>query len=379
MNRQAIETILAQAGSRWDTRTGAVTMPIYQTTTFAHAKLGHSTGFDYSRTANPTRSALEATLAAAEGGDGAFAFASGLAAVDALIRLLQPGDHIVVTEDLYGGTYRLFDQVSRPAGITPIFVDTSDTDATAQAIREHQPKAVFVESPTNPLLKIADLPALAEHAHAAGALLVVDNTFMTAYQQQPFEQGADLIIYSASKYLAGHNDVVAGAVVTRTPELTERIGFIQNAVGAILGPMDAWLILRGLKTLPLRLNQQAANALQLATWLQQHPAIARVFYPGLADHPHRDRLPAGGGHGGMIAVELNDAARVPHILENLRVFLFAESLGGVESLLTYPLVQTHADMDAALLERLGINDRLLRLSIGVEHINDLIADLEHVL
>lgn len=354
-------------------------MPIFQTATFAHSELGKSTGFDYSRTSNPTRLALENALAAAEGGDRGFAFGSGLAAVDAITRLLQPGDHILVTEDLYGGTYRLFAQLSKPMGIEPVFIDTSDTAAVATALAETKAKMLFVESPTNPLLRVADIAALAQLARAAGALLLVDNTFLTAYTQRPLELGADLVLYSASKYLGGHNDVVAGAVITRTPELSERIGFFQNAIGSILGPMDSWLILRGIKTLALRLSRQQENALVIAQWLQQHPRVTKVHYPGLVDHPGHALLKTTGGFGGMVAFEVKDSERVPHILKNVQVFLFAESLGGVESLITYPLVQTHADVDPALLAKLNINNRLLRLSVGIEQVQDLIRDLEQVL
>ena len=376
----SIETTLTQAGCRGDERTGAISMPIYQSATFAHAALGQSTGFDYSRTANPTRSSLEQTLARAEGGDAAFAFASGLAAIDAVVHLLQAGERLVVTEDLYGGTYRLFDQVLRRRGIEPVFVDTSDTEAVRRALDAPGVRLLFVESPTNPLLKVADLRALTALARERGIWSAVDNTFLTPCHQLPLAQGADLVVYSASKYLAGHNDVVAGAVVTGTPALSERIGFVQNAVGAIAGPMDAWLILRGLKTLPLRMERQQANAQAIATWLAAHPRVERVFYPGLPGHPGGALLKReGSGTGAMCSFTVKDPERVPAILENVRTILFAESLGGVESLITYPLLQTHADMDPALLQRLGIDTRLLRLSVGTEHIDDLIADLEQVL
>jgi len=377
---QSIATTLAQAGSRGDPRTGAVSMPIYQTATFAHPALGQSTGFDYSRTANPTRQALETTLAQVEGGDAAFAFASGLAAVDAVTHLLAAGERMVVTEDLYGGTYRLFDQITRRRGVESIAVDTSDTDAVRRALEDPQVRLLFVESPTNPLLKVADIAALAECARARDVWLVVDNTFLTPCSQRPLEWGADLVVYSASKYLAGHNDVVAGAVVTSTPALSERIGFFQNAIGAIVGPMDAWLILRGLKTLPLRLERQQQNARRLAEWLAAHPRVDRVYYPGLPDHPGYAVLQkTGSGTGAMCAFAVQDPERVPAILEGVETFLFAESLGGVESLITYPLVQTHADMAPALLQKLGIDNRLLRLSVGTEEVDDLIADLERVL
>ena len=375
-----LTTLLAQAGNRYDSATGAISVPIYQTASFGHPALGQSTGFDYSRTSNPTRLALEQTLAAADGGHRGFAFASGLAAIDSVLRLFAPGERLVVTEDLYGGTFRLFEKLYRPLGIEPVYVDTSDVGAVRTALSDPRVRGLFVESPTNPLLKIADIRALAGLARERGALTIVDNTFLTPCLQRPLEQGADLVVYSATKYVAGHNDVVAGAVITRTPELSERVGFLQNAAGGILGPQDAWLTLRGLKTLALRVERQQANALSVAEWLCRHPHVRRVYFPGLPGHPGRDiLLREKGGWGGMIAFETDDAARIPGILSGVRVFLFAESLGGVESLITYPAVQTHADIDAATRQRLGINDRLLRLSIGIEHERDLIRDLEGVL
>ncbi len=375
-----LATMLAQAGSRCDPATGAISVPIYQTASFVHPALGQSTGFDYSRTSNPTRLALEETLAAVDGGHRGFAFASGLAAIDTVLRLFAPNDRLVVTEDLYGGTFRLFEKVFRPLGIEVIYVDTSDLDAVRVALAGARVRGIFIESPTNPLLKIADLRAIAELAHACGVLMIVDNTFLTPCLQRPLDQGADLVVYSATKYLAGHNDVVAGAVITRTPGLSERVAFLQNAVGGILGPQDAWLTLRGLKTLALRVARQQENACAVAEWLCRHPHVRRVYYPGLPGHPGRDiLLREKSGWGGMIAFEIDDPARVPGILSAVRVFLFAESLGGVESLITYPSVQTHADIDAETRQRLGINDRLLRLSVGIEDKQDLIRDLENVL
>lgn len=319
-------------------------------------------------------------MAAADGGHRAFAFASGMAAIDTVLRLFAPGDRIVVTEDLYGGTFRLFDKVFRPLGIEAVFTDTSDTRAVEAALADPRVRGLFVESPTNPLLKVADLRALAALARARGALMIVDNTFLTPVAQRPLELGADLAVYSATKYLAGHNDVVAGAVVTRTPELSERVAFLQNAVGAILGPQDAWLTLRGLKTLALRIGRQQENALALAEWLCAHPHVRQVLYPGLPGHPgHATLLREKCGWGGMIAFEVDDPARVAGILSGVKIFLFAESLGGVESLITYPAVQTHADIGEATRERLGINNRLLRLSVGIENIQELIEDLERVL
>ncbi len=355
-------------------------MPIYQTASFAHPALAQSTGFDYSRTSNPTRLVLEETLALADGGVRGFAFASGLAAIDAVLRLFAPGDRLVVTEDLYGGTFRLLEKVWRPLGLELVYVDTADEAAVALALEQPGVRGLFVESPTNPLLRVADIRALAARARARGVLTIVDNTFLTPCLLRPLALGADLVVYSATKYLAGHNDVVAGAVVAAAAGVAERLAFYQNAVGAILGPQDAWLVLRGLKTLPLRMARQQANAQRLAEWLTTQPQVARVYYPGLPGHPGGAVLAReGSGPGGMVAFELHDAARVPAILAGVRVFLFAESLGGVESLITYPAVQTHADLDPATRARLGINDRLLRLSVGIEDVDDLIRDLETVL
>ncbi len=374
---QAISTLLAQAGNRYDSITGAISVPIYQTASFGHPGLGQSTGFDYSRTSNPTRLVLEETLAKADGGHKGFAFASGLAAIDTLLHLFRPGDRIVVTEDLYGGTFRLFEKVFQPFGIEAIYVDTSDLAAVQRALTLAGVKAVFVESPTNPLLKIADIRAIAKAARASGLLTIVDNTFLTPVFQQPLAQGADLVVYSATKYLAGHNDVVAGMIVTGTPALSERIGFYQNAIGGVLGPQDSWLTLRGLKTLPLRVKKQQENACGIADWLATHPRVRRVYFPGLADHPGRSVLDRErSGYGGMISFEVDVAVRIPSILSGVKIFTFAESLGGVESLITYPSMQTHADLDAAVRARLGINDRLLRLSIGIEDRDELIEDLK---
>jgi len=371
-----IETVLSQAGSRWDALTGAVAMPIYQTATFRHPALGQSTGFDYSRTTNPTRQALEQTMAALEGGARGFAFASGLAAIDAALHLVPSGTRLAVTEDLYGGTFRLLERVYRGRGIAVDYVDTSHVENVERALAAGA-RAVFVESLTNPLLKVASVRAIADVAREHHALLIVDSTFLTPYLQQPLGLGADVVVHSASKYLGGHNDVVAGLIVARTAELAERLAFYQNAVGGVLGPQDSWLLLRGLKTLAVRLDRQQANAQAVAEWLTKHPRVRRVYYPGLASDPgHAVLAEQSRGFGGMVSFEIDDPLRVPGVLESVRVFLFAESLGGVESLITYPIVQTHADIDAATRDRLGINDRLLRLSIGLEHVDDLIADLD---
>jgi len=297
-----LTTLFAQAGNRRDPTTGSISVPIYQTASFGHPGLGQSTGFDYSRSSNPTRLALEETLAAADGGHRGFAFASGLAAIDSVLRLFKTGDRIVVTEDLYGGTFRLFEKVLRPFGVEAVYVDTSDLGQVKSALGDSLVRGVFVETPTNPLLRIADVRAIAALARSRDILTIVDNTFFTPVLQRPLALGADMAVYSATKYLGGHNDVVAGAVVTRTPELSERIAFFQNAVGAVLGPQDSWLTLRGLKTLSLRIARQQNNAGQIAKYLSAHRHVTRVFYPGLPSHPggldqgrcRRQNAPIGG-------------------------------------------------------------------------------------
>jgi len=373
------DTLLARCGSTWDQRTGAVSMPIYQVAAFRHPALGQSTGYDYSRSANPTRDALQDCMAALDGGARGLAFASGMAALDCLCKLLRPGDAVAVTEDLYGGTYRLFEKVYRPLGVEAVYVDTTDIHAVRRVL-DGGARLLLAESPSNPLLKAADLRALSSEARRAGALFVVDNTFMTPLLQLPLALGADLAVYSATKYLAGHNDVVAGVLVARERELGEELAFHQNAAGAVLGPQDCWLTLRGLKTLSVRLERQQATAVKVARFLAGHPAVRRVHFPGLPGHPGANtHQKQAAGPGAMISFELKDPDRVPGILSAVKVFLFAESLGGTESLITLPAVQTHADMDPELRQRLGVGPGLLRLSIGLENHQDLIGDLSAVL
>jgi len=375
----SIETILAQAGSRWDEKTGAVSMPVYQTATFRHPALGQSTGFDYSRSGNPNRTVLEATMALLEGGERGLAFSSGMAAIDTLLRLLKPGDSVVATEDPYGGTFRLLKNVYREIGVTVTFVDTSDLGKVSQAL-DARPRAILIESPTNPLLKIADIRAICHIARERGVLSIVDNTFLTPWFQRPLTLGADVVVYSATKYLSGHNDVLAGLIVTKTRELGGRLYFYQNSVGAVPGPWDCWLALRGLKTLSLRLDRQQQNARAVAEWLITQSRVTKVLYPGLESHPGHDLLKKqASGFGSIISFEVDDAALVKKILSTVKVFLFAESLGGVESLITFPAVQTHADVDEEIRRKLGISDRLLRLSVGIEAVGDLIADLHSAL
>lgn len=374
-----IETLLARIGTARDPRTGSISMPIYQTATFSHPGPGESTGYDYSRTQNPTRQALEEGLAEVEGGARGLAFGSGMAAITTALMLFRPGDHLVVSEDLYGGTFRVLREVFERFGLRATFVDTSDARAVESACTG-QTRGIVVETPTNPLMKIADLRAIAAIARRFDALLLVDNTFLTPYLQRPLELGADVVIHSLTKYLAGHNDVVAGALVAREKELGERLAFLQNAVGAIPGPQDCWLVMRGMKTLALRMDAQQRNARAIAEWLTGRPEVEAVYYPGLPGHPGRATHDSqAAGPGAMLSFSLRDAERVPRVLRRVRVIQFAESLGGVESLITYPWTQTHADIPADIRARVGIHDRLLRLSVGVEHVDDLIADLEQAI
>ncbi|MFZ5816135.1 MAG: aminotransferase class I/II-fold pyridoxal phosphate-dependent enzyme [Bacillota bacterium] len=355
-----LSTVLVHTGVRRDPATGSVSMPVYQAATFQHPGLGQSTGYDYSRSKNPTRQALEEGLARLEGGARGLVFASGMAAIHCALQLFRPGDHLIVTQDLYGGTYRLLDKV---LGVAFTFVDTSDLEAVRAAIRPNT-RGIFVETPTNPLLKTADVAAIAAVARQAGALLIVDNTFLTPYLFRPLEHGADIVVHSVTKYLAGHNDVVAGGIVVREAELGERLYFYQNAIGSVLGPQDCWLVMRGMKTLALRMERHQQNARAVAAFLREHPLVEQVFYPGV---------------GGMLSFTVRELPLVARVLGRVQLLLFAESLGGVESLITYPWTQTHAEIPEEVRQQLGISDRLLRLSVGIEDAEDLIADLKQAL
>ena len=371
-----IATAAVQIGLEWDTRTGAMTVPIYQTATFRHPGLGQSTGYDYSRSGNPTRQALETGIARLDGAAAGFAYASGMAAITSLLFLFSRGDHLLVTEDLYGGTYRLFEQIFNQYGLTFSYVDTSDTAAVEAAIRP-ETKGLFVESLTNPLLKVADIASLAAICKRDGLLCIVDNTFLTPYLLKPLDLGADIAVYSGSKYLSGHNDTICGLVTVKDPTLAARVYFHQNGAGAVLGPQDSWLTIRGLKTLAVRLDRQQENAARIAVWLEENPQVTKVFYPGLKAHPGHELLQSQAtGYGAMIAFEVASPELVEKLLLKTELISFAESLGGVETLITFPALQTHADIEPEKREQLGINNRLLRLSVGIEDVNDLIADLE---
>jgi cystathionine gamma-synthase len=374
-----LTTQIAQAGLCWDEKTGAISMPIYQTACFRHPGLGQSTGYDYSRTINPTRKVLEDCICQLDGGSRGLAFASGMAAIAALMHLFQPGDHLIVSDDLYGGTYRLFVEIWTHYGLEFTFCDLTDPQNWQDSITS-KTRAVFIETPTNPLMKIVDLAAVIGAAKQKGLLTIVDNTFFTPYLQRPLEFGADIVVYSATKYIGGHNDIVGGLLVTASPDLGERLAFIQNAAGAILGPQDSWLLLRGVKTLAARLEWSQRTALRLARFLSKHPAVARVYYPGLASHPGHDLCQKqAGGFGAMLSFEVISADLIGAILQRLTVISYAESLGGVETLITYPETQTHANIPEAVRRQLGISAALLRLSVGLEHYDDLKADLAQAL
>ena len=359
---------------------GAVSQPLYQTATFAHPGLHQSTGFAYSRCGNPTVLELEDTLALLEGGCKALAFCSGMAAISCVVKLFESGDTVLVSDDLYGGTHRLFQDVyAARYGVEFRSVDFSDLAAVERACTG--PVAgFFVETPTNPLMKVADIGALAELAHAHDALFIVDNTFLTCYYQRPLELGADLVVYSGTKYLCGHNDVICGFIVIRDESLIERTFMDYMSEGDALSPFDAWLMLRSLKTLPLRLDAQQQRAQELCSFLKAHPHVGDVLYVGEPDHPAYElSCSQSTGFGAMISFYVDSAQRAEHLLERVRLITFAESLGGTESLITYPVVQTHGSVPVEIRERLGITDTLLRLSVGIEDASDLIADLEQAL
>ena len=368
------------AGQPPDPATGAVTVPIYQTSTFAQQGVGHHRGYEYARTGNPTRTALEQCIAALEGGKHGLAFASGMAAETAIMQILKPGDHTVAMDDLYGGTYRLFRRVLEPMGLTFSFADGSKLDAVERALNERT-RLIWVESPTNPLLKLVDIAGVSALAHAHQAMVVVDNTFMSPYFQRPLSLGADIVVHSATKYLGGHSDLIGGTLVVDRDDLHEQLAFLQNAVGGVPGPMDAWLVLRGLKTLAVRMREHERNAREVATFLAGHARVERVFYPGLPDHPQRELAARQmSGFGGMISFEIKgglDPAR--RVVEHTRLFTLAESLGGVESLVELPAAMTHASIPAETRRAHGVADGLIRISVGLEDVDDLISDLDQAL
>ena len=378
--RARFSTICIHAGQDPDPSTGAIITPIFQTSTYVQDELGKHKGFEYARTQNPTRATLEANLAAIEGGRGAFVYASGLSAISAITARLSQGDHVVVTDNTYGGTYRLAEKVLTRYGIQFSYVDTSDLAATEKAITP-KTKLVFVETPTNPVLRLTDIAAVADFAHRKGAILAVDNTFASPCLQRPLELGADLVMHSTTKYLNGHSDSIGGVVVAQRPEDLEWLKFIQNSAGAILSPFDSWLVLRGTKTLPLRMAQHSANGIALAEYLEQHPKVVRAIYPGLASHPQHDlakrQMP--NGWGGMLSFEVKDFEAARRVLNRFKLMALAESLGGVETLVCHPATMTHASVPAERRAAIGLSDSLIRISAGIEDIEDLKEDLDQAL
>lgn len=370
-----IESLAVHAGPGPD-HTGAVSVPIYLASTYRQSGPAEHTGYEYARTGNPTREAVEAAVAQLEGGVRGLAFASGMAAISTVLSLFNAGDRIVASQDVYGGTFRVLTKVFARLGLEPSFVDTSDPRALAAAVGSGA-AALFIETPTNPTMRITDLRRAAELAHAGGALLVVDNTFMTPYWQRPLELGADLVVHSATKYLGGHSDVVGGVVATGNVELGERLHFLQNSIGAVLPPFDSWLLLRGLKTLTLRMERHEANARAVASWLLDHPRVVRVLYPGLPSHPgHEIHASQASGFGGTLSFEVESDALADRVMRQVKLITLAESLGAVESLISLPAKMTHASIPPERRAELGISDRLVRLSVGIEHIDDLVGDLD---
>jgi len=374
-----LATRAVHAGQEPEPLAGAVTTPIFQTSTYVQEALGRNKGFEYARTSNPTRQALERNVAALEGGMHGFAFGSGMGAIHATLTLLSAGDHVVSGENVYGGTYRLMDRVMSRQGLAFSFVDTSDTAAVERAIGP-QTKLLFCETPTNPMMRLADLAALGSLAASRNLVFVVDNTFATPVFQRPFDFGADVIVHSTTKYLNGHSDMVGGLAVVKRDDLAEQLAFIQKSVGAVPGPFDCWLALRGTKTLAVRMRQHDENGRRIAQWLAADQRVQRVYYPGLPSHPQHDlACRQMKGFGGMISLETGSLERARRMVASTKLFALAESLGGVESLIGHPATMTHAAVPKALRDAMGLTDGLVRLSVGIEDVDDLIADLDQAL
>ncbi len=372
-------TTAIHAGNDPDLATGAVAVPIYQTATYAQDGLGRHKGYEYARTQNPTRSALEKNLAALEGGKFGYCFASGMAAIDATLKLLKAGDHVLLSDNTYGGTFRLFDKVLSNYGISFDLIDISDANLVETAMKPNT-KMVFLETPTNPVMIVSDLQAVAEVAHRVGARVVCDNTFMSPYLQRPLDFGVDIVVHSTTKYLNGHSDSVGGAVILNDEKDAEWIAFVQNSAGAILSPFDSWLVLRGTKTLALRMEQHDRTGRAVAAFLEEHPKVQKVYYPGLASHPqHELAKRQQKGFGGMVSFETGSLANAQIVLESVKLCTLAESLGGVETLISHPASMTHASVHPATRERLGITEGLVRISVGVEDTEDIIADIDQAL
>jgi cystathionine gamma-lyase/homocysteine desulfhydrase len=373
------KTRLIHGGIFGDEATGAVSTPIYQVSTYKQEAVGKFKGYEYSRTGNPTRHALEELIADIEFGHAGFAFGSGMAAISSVMMLFSAGDHIILTDDVYGGTYRVVNKVLNRFGLEFTFVDTGDLSAVEAAVQENT-KAIFIETPTNPLLKVTDLKAVSAFAKSKGLLTIVDNTFMTPYLQSPIKLGADIVLHSATKYIGGHSDVVAGLVVVNTPELATDMHFVQNSVGAILGPQDSWLLIRGLKTLGIRMEEAQANAQKIAEFLEGHDAVNAVIYPGLSSHTgHELMKEQATGFGAMISFDVGSKEKADELLAKLKYFTLAESLGAVESLISVPAQMTHASIPLERRTELGILEGLVRISVGIEDAEDLIEDLTRAL
>lgn len=373
------KTRLIHGGIVGDEATGAVSTPIYQVSTYKQDAVGKFRGYEYSRTGNPTRHALEELIADVEFGHAGFAFGSGMAAISSVMMLFSAGDHVILTDDVYGGTYRVMNKVLNRFGLEFTFVDTGNLEEVEAAVKENT-KAVFIETPTNPLLKVTDIEAVSNFAKSKGLLTIVDNTFMTPYLQSPIKLGADIVLHSATKYIGGHSDVVAGLVVVNTEELATDLHFIQNSVGAILGPQDSWLLMRGLKTLGIRMEETGANAQKIAEFLKDHDAVGTVIYPGLPEHSgHELMKKQATGFGGMISFDVGSKEKAGELLAKLKYFTLAESLGAVESLISVPAQMTHASIPVERRGELGIVEGLVRISVGIEDVEDLIEDLEQAL
>ena len=374
-----IGTKAVHAGQEPDKITGAIMTPIYQTSTYVQPGLGQDWPFEYGRTRNPTRDALERNIAALEGGKHGFAFASGLAATEIILKLLSAGDHVICGDNVYGGTHRLMEQIFGRFGLSFSFVDTRYLDRVAKEIRK-ETRLIFLETPTNPMMRLADLAAIAEIAKANNALMAVDNTFATPVFQQPLELGVDIVMHSTTKFLNGHSDMIGGIVVTSDEAVAEKVGFMQNAAGAVPGPFDSWLALRGTKTLHLRMERHDASGRKIAEWLSEHPKIQHVYYPGLPDHPQHDLAKRQmRGFGGMISFETGSYEKAKAVADNTKLFALAESLGGVESLIGHPASMTHAAVPKPMRDEMGLTDGLVRISVGIEDCDDLMADLEQAL
>lgn len=376
---KSFETIAVSGVSGGDKVTGAISFPIYQAATFRHNGLNNSTGYDYSRAQNPTREEAEKTLSVLEGGKSAIGFSSGVAAVNACIHLFKSGDHIILSDDLYGGTYRLFDDIYKDFGLAVTFVDTTNISTILDSIRENT-KAIFIETPSNPMMKVTDIGAVAEITKEKNLLLIVDNTFLTPYYQKPLELGADLVVHSGTKFLGGHHDLLAGFIVGNDEEILQKLRRIHMSTGGTLSPFDSWLVLRGLKTLHIRLDRSQENAIKIAQFLDKSPTIEKVYYVGLENFEgYEVNKKQATGFGATLSFRVKDKALVPKILESVKVIRFAESLGGVETLITYPFTQTHSEIPEEIKQKLGVDEYLLRLSVGIEDINDLIKDLENAI